>query len=428
MKSKRNWIVASASSIATLAIVTTPANGQEQGGLTSRFSVQQAIEVTSNPTLIPDNTDTRTFTSTDLGYVLNSRTRSSEFEFSAAGQIRYVIDGSETSTDGLTFGDETLGLSYTKEVLRSQFSVSADYDRDDLSFFDTVSLIDTDDTTLADDFGDVAGSGSRENLRYRLDYQNDARGPFGWGTTLSGSKLNYNNVTSTSLVDSDVLNGSVNAHLKINPNFQITTRLGYVQRDTETTDQSSTVDFRLGVTAERADNLAVRGNLSYSAPENNDDRFSISAGFTMTPSERSSLSFDAGATISDGFGTRFMGSLEYEVQRTKTASFSVRLNTEVTDSIDDEVVVDTAAILGADFELNPVTSMSFNVSYAQESEVDTDIDQSQVSTSLQLNRQLTNDWQMQVGASYINSMESGLEDASSGAIFFNVGRDWVARH
>ena len=123
-----------------------------------------------------------------------------------------------------------------------------------------------------------------------------------------------------------------------------------------------------------------------------------------------------------------MGNLEYEVQRTSTASFFVRLNTEVTDSIDDEVVVDTAAILGADFELNPVTSMSFNVSYAQESEVETDIDQLQLSTSLRLNRQLTNDWQMQVGASYINSMETGLEDASSGAIFFNIGRDWITRH
>ncbi len=426
MNTKKKSAIGGASALAIFASVALPSLAQTPTGLTSTFSVDQSLRSTQNPSQTPGNSDSRTFTSTDLGYVLKSETRRSEIELSASGTLRYVFSDDTSGSEDLTFGDETLGFSYTNLAPNVRTFLTAAYSRDDISFIDSSDLIDDEHTTLSDDFGDTSGTGTREAFQYRLGFQTNENGPFGWGATVSGAKLNYDDVSNLDLVDGTSVTAALNAHLDISPTIQIDTMISQTQRETDTTNQSSTLNLRLGATAVRSDNLSVRGQLFYSAPESNNDRFTISGGLTATPTARSSLRFDVGATLSDGFDTRLTGGLQYQVQPTSTSSYSIQFNSAVTESNDDDVVLNTAAIVGANFDLTSATSLSLNASFVEQENLSTDTTESELSAKVQLNRQLTQDWRVSVGADHTTRRETGLDNASSQGLFFSIGRDWVA--
>lgn len=427
MKDTRILIAAGVSTLALFASVATPTLAQEQGGLTTIFSASQSIEATRNPSLTPGNSETRTLATTDLSYVLNSRTRSSELELSVSGQLRYATDDNSATSYGSTFGGETVGLSYSTQAPRARIDASVLYTRDDLDFISASNLINADDGTVATDFTDVTGTGIRENLTYQFNFQYDQNGPFGWGAQVSGSRLDYSDTSSSDLVNNATLNTELNAQFKITPTLTITALAGYLQRDTEASSRTTTRSFELGATAVRSDNLEVRGLLSFTNPDTGNTRTTVSAGLTTRPSEQTSLSFDLGATFADDFGTRVTGRLNYEVRPTTTSRVSVQLNTNVTDSINNDVVLNTVALVGAEFELTSLTSLSASATYAKETELLTGQEQFEFARSVQLNRQLTKDWRLSVGGSQITRMETGLDNASTDSIFLSIGRDWTAR-
>ena len=427
MKDTRILTAFGVSTLALFAGVATPTLAQDQGGLITNFSVLQSVEATRNPSLTVGNSETRTLATTDLNYVLNSTTRGSELELSVGGQLRYTLDGNGDTDDEVTFGGEVLGLTYSTQAPRASIDASVRYTRNDLDFINASDLINADDGTLATDFTDITGTGTRENLTYQFNFQYDQNGPFGWGAQVSGSKLNYNNTSSSDLVDNTTLNTSLNAQFQITPTMTITAQAGYFLRDTETTSRTATRSFDLGVTAVRSDSFEVRGLLSFSRPEAGATRTTVSAGLTTRPSETSMLSVDLGATFTDDFGTRLTGSMNYDVRPTSTSQFNVQLNTNVTDSINNDVVLNTVALVGAEFELTSLTSLSANAAYAKETELVTGLEQFEFSRSVQLNRQLTRDWRLSVGGSQVTRKETGLDRASTDSIFFSIGRDWTAR-
>lgn len=427
MNKTRILIASGVSTLALVAGVVSPARAQDQGGVTTTVSALQSIEVTRNPSLTAGNSDTRTLATTDLAYVLNSKTRGSELEISVGGQLRYTLDDKSGTNDGVTFGGEALGLTYSTKAPRATIDASVRYTRNNLDFINASDLINADDGTVSTDFTNVTGTGTRENLTYNFNFQYDQNGPFGWGAEVSGSRLNYSNTSSTDLVDNTTLNTSLNAQFKISPTLTISAQAGYLQRDTALSSRTTTRSFELGATAMRSDNFEVRGNLSFANPDTGNTRTTVSAGFTTRPSETTMLSFDLGATFADDFGTQVTGRMNYNVRPTTTSRFNVQLNTNVTDSINNDVVLNTVASLGAEFELTSLTSLSINASYAKETELASGLEQFEASRSVQLNRQLTKDWRLSVGGSQITRKETGLDRASTESIFLNIGREWTAR-
>lgn len=426
MKYRRNLLLAGASGIVVSAGLIAPALGQQRGGFTSTFSIQNGAEVTRNPTLTPGNDDVRTVLNTDLSYAVRTQTRGTQLELAAGARLRYAFGDVAASDEGFDIGRETVSLTYANQAPRARFDAFVQYFREDLSFLDATDLIELDDGNISvtEDFTDITGTGTRESITYRLSAQFDEDGPFGWGVTISGRDLNYSDVSSAGLVDSTTFNTAVNAHFDITPTLRIDSRVRYLKRETDAIDTTSTTSLSLGATAVRSDDFSVRGLLTFAAPDNNDNRLSVTGGFTARPSDRSRISVDVGASFSDDFDTRLIGRLSYDLQPTTKSRFNIQLNTDVTDSIDDEVVVNTVALLGADFELTPVSSLSFDAVFANEDALVLGEDQTEFSASVQLNRQLTKDWQMSVGVSHTSRRETGISSANSEAIFVNFGRSW----
>ena len=430
MKNRRLLLVAGSSGIALAATLMAPAFGQERGGLSTVFTLGSGIETTVNPTLTPGGNETRTLVNTDLGVTLSSVTRQSEIELSASGRLRYSFDDVGTVDKGLSFGRQTLGLSYAHRAPRARLSATFRYLRDDLSFLDPVDLVNIDDGSidLSDDFTDLRGTGTRESFTYRLRADFDQDGPFGWGASISGTELNYTDTTSPSLTDRSTFNAALNAHLNLTPTLRLNSRLGYSERSTDTTPTASTTTFGLNLTAVRSDAFSVRAGMTFDAPDTSDDRLAVTAGFTTAPSPQSELSLDLGAVFSDAFDTQLTGRLNYDVQLTRTSRFNAQFSTDVTDSTDNNVVINTAALVGLDVELTPVSSFSFDAVYAEKEQVATGSDTTEFSASAQINRRLNRDWQVSFGVSQTRRSETGVGSATSEAVFVNLGRSWVGRY
>ena len=429
MNTKNTLYLTTVSLVAVSSALIAPAFAQDRGGLVTGFSVQSQLEATRNPTLTSGNNDIRTTLNSDLQFSLKSETRRSQFEAVATGSLRYTFDGATTSDEGFDLGDQGLILRYATKAPRATFDSYARYAKDDLSFISAADLIDANDGTItvADDFINITGSGTRENISYRLRAQFDETRPFGWGTTVSGSVLNYSDVTGSTLTDSSTYNAALDAHFDVKPTVRIDTRLLYSQRDQDGTATTSTTTLSVGATAVRSDDFSVQALLSYALPDTTGDRVSITGGFTLKPYATSELTMSVGAALSDDFDPQLIGRLSYDVQLTSTANFNLGLNTNVTDSIDNDVVVNTAALMGADFELTPLSSLSFDAVFAQQSVIATDTDETELSTNVQLNRQLTRDWQVSVGASSTTRWVTGEDSARSEAVFVNFGRSWNGR-
>lgn len=399
---------------------------QESSGLVAGLRIDNSFEATRNPTLTAGNDDVRSTFNTSLGFSLSSITERAQLEFSAGADLRYSFGDVSSSDEGFTFGGPYLGLNYAYQTPRASFSSAVTYSRDDLSFLSGSSLVEdsTGEVTISDDFGDLTGTGTRENLSYRVSAQFDEDRVFGWGATVSGNVLNYSDIVSTTLDDSSTFNALLNARFDIAPTIRIDTGLLYAQGNTDSTDLTSTTTFNVDVTAVRSDNLSLQAQLGFAFPDDGSERISLTGGLTATPTAQSNFSANAGVVISDEFDTEIVGRLNYRVQPTSTSQFDFALNSTVTDAVDGGVVLDTTATAGADFALTSLTSLSFDAAYAQQRDLATDTDDSELSSSLQLNRQLTRDWQLSVGASSTTRWEDGSDSATAQALFVSLGRSW----
>jgi hypothetical protein len=403
-----------------------PGLSQESSGVVAEFQIDNSFEATRNPTLTAGNDDIRSTFTTALDFSLSSETERAQLVFSAGADLRYSYGDVSATNEGFTFGGETLGLSYAYQAPRASITSSLAYSRTDLSFIAGTDLVEDQSgaVTILSDFDDLADTGTRENLSYRVSAQFDEDSVFGWGATVSGNVLNYSNVVGATLDDSVSFNALLNAHFDVAPTLRIDTGLLYAQGNTDTTDLTSTTTLNIGLTAVRSDNLSVQGQLAFAFPDSESERISLTGGVTARPTARSNFSANAGVVLSDEFDTQIVGRLSYSVQPTSTSQFDFALNSTVTDATNGGTVIDTTAIAGADFALTTLTSLSFDAVYAQQRDIATDSEVSELSASLQLNRQLTRDWQLSVGASSTTRQEDGSDSATAEALFVSFGRSW----
>ena len=429
MKKRNNLPIAGASTLILTVGLIAPALGQERGGVTTTFTLNQDIRSTRNADLDPGGDDVRTVLNTDISATLASNTRRSSIALTVGGRLRYSFGDVDADDEGFDVGRERVQLSYTGRAPRARFSARFNYLREDVSFLETAELLLDDDGAIIiiDDLADLEGTGTRESFRYRLSAQFDEDGPFGWGATLSGTELDFSDVSSAALEDRSTLTAALNAHLDITPTFRLDSRLAYSERDTDSTDKSSTTSVALTGTAVRSDQLTVRGTVSYESPENTDDRIEIGGGFSYAITPRSELSVDLGAVFSDGFDTRLTGRINYQAEPTRRSRFNLQLRSSVSDAADDDVVVNTVALGGYDYQLTSQSSVSFDFVYAQEDDLTTGVETTNLSTSLQLNRRLTEDWRLSVGVSSRNRRVSNADNANSEEVFVSIGRDWTGR-
>lgn len=422
----RTSTIAGASSFALAVIATGPVWSQSATGLQSDFEVETTFDATRNPSLTPGNDDVRSTLTTVLEFSVSTETARSELVFSAGANLRYSFGDGAGTDDGFVFDGPSLGLSYGYRAPNATITSSLNYSRSDLAFVTATDLIEdtSDGLTVVEDFDGVSGTGTREDLSYRVSAEFYEDRPFSYAATISGTELMYSGVGGSSLEDTSAFSAVLSATYDVIPTVQLSTSLLYTQGETETSDRTSTTALNLGMTALRSDNLSVSANLVYEMPDDSDDRITLTAGITAAPTARSSFSATAGVVFGDNIDTQFIGGLRYSIQPTSTSQFDLGFNSTVTDSVEGDVVVNTVATAGADFTLTSLTSLSMDAIYAQQQDLTADTEDSELSTSVQLNRQLTRDWQMSVGVGTTTRREDASASATAESVFISIGRNW----
>ncbi|SFJ55881.1 hypothetical protein [Celeribacter neptunius] len=429
MKKRSNSLRTSVSTAVICIAAISPALGQERGGLTQEFSLRQGFEATRNPTLTADDSDVRYLLKTDLSATLHSVSRQSTFSLTAAGRLNYPFGDVDSANKEFSLDRKNAVLRYAHIAPRAELSAYAQYLTDDISYLNAAELVADEDGVIVvpEDLASLQGTGTRENISYRLTAQFDQDQAFGWGVTLSGNELKYSNVSSSGLEDSSNWTSALNAHFDLTPTLRLDSQLSYAHRKSDSTAAAATTNFGLSLTAIQSDALSLRGSLAYADPENTSERYSLSAGLAISPTKTSQLSLDVGATFSDDFDTQLTGRLSYDARLTSTAQLGLSLNSSVTDTSDNDVVVTTAAVAGFDLALSPLSSLSLAGVYADENSLLTDDDTESFSASVQLNHQLDKNWQLSLGLSSTTRSETGSDRATSEAVYFNIGRSWQGR-
>ena len=148
--------------IGAFGVSSLPATAQDRGTRLT-FSIEQRLESTENLALDLVSAGTTTAATTRLSFGLTSETATQQFALYGGAALR-IVDRPGSATDTLT-DDPNLRLTYSRQGAHSALEFSARYRRAELDFLDAFENIinDDGDIELPGDFGDLTGTGIREN-------------------------------------------------------------------------------------------------------------------------------------------------------------------------------------------------------------------------------------------------------------------------
>ncbi|MEO0390577.1 MAG: hypothetical protein AAF218_06505 [Pseudomonadota bacterium] len=412
-----------------LAVLIAPALGEERAGRAVEFTTVNGVESTRNATLTPGGEITRTQVFSDLGAAISSRTATQHLVLSFGARARMISDDTPGADEGADLGNPRFGLNYDAHTSGARLRIKVNYDQQDIGFLNLSDLVTVDDTGIivADDVTDVSGLGTRDSLTFRATAQFGLDRPFGWGVTVTGADLSYSDMPVQTLQDNTALTAAVFARADLSPALRLDARLGLAHYETDGGVGRDTTTFNTTLTAIQSDRFRLRGTLGVSDPDTAAMRSSLTAGFVYEPNRKNRFSLDIGAAVSDDFENQFIGRLNYAARPSSALTLRAALDSQVTDTTERASVLNSAAVIGATYVLSPLSSVSFDAIYVQEEPFDGAADSSAATAAIQFNRQIGRDWMVAIGAKATRRKETGLADADSESLFFNIGRSWNSR-
>jgi len=200
-----------------------PVFAQEVGGLNGTLSFAQGLTLQ----------DGDLFGQTDLGFGISDTTKRENFALEVNTQLIQRFD------DGvdLEVGDPTFSLSYGIENRPTQISTALSYRRADAD-----TLTEELNGTL------VIDNGEREDFGADIALEFGREAKFGGTIELGYAETRYSNTQSTALVDSNVLDGSIDLRFQLDK--LITATVGYSISETERVGQQDSRTETLSVGAD----------------------------------------------------------------------------------------------------------------------------------------------------------------------------------
>lgn len=432
-----------------------PADAQEDaaGGTLLTFGIETKLSVSDNYNLVPVAPGTSTVLDTTLSFGYLTETATDRFAFNIDGVLR----GSDLPGAGsdFRFDDPSLTISYDHEGANSRLSVSVDYNRANLDFLDPFKFIE--DGVL------INGTGNRDILSAKVNFDTGINDPLGFGIELSHRALDYSNTTDPNLSNTLKDTAAITARLRLSPVLNSRIKLSqenYSADDLVSTDRKTrglsfgatyeitpvtTLDFELG--AEKITEAVAgtsRGsfgsvNLTRALANGTaglllDRSFSPEGGRTTITVNRSmelpngTLAFSLGATKGELGGTGIVGSINYG-QALPQGDLTASLNRTVINNTDGNDVLTTKAVLGFKMPTTAISSLSFDVDYVQVEDVGSGGTQTSDRTSLRASytRELTADWNLSAGYEHQNRFTEGTGTAQSNTVFMSLGREFSIR-
>lgn len=455
--------------LAGTALLTTgfgPAIGQEAdtagGGISMTLGLSSSLRVNDNLGFADPSPGTTTLWDNTLTFGVLSETGVAQLSFDAGATVRTAnIPGLSADT---TIDDPFVTIGYQIENADSIFAIEAGYSQVSLQFEDPLAGLDDiiDDGIDAGDL--TATDGTRGTTSIQASFETGRNSPLGFGAEVSHEKIEYWDTTDAGNIDEETNAAEVFARFQfspvlesrvtlsweqydeliptgtsrqtlgalasvtyeVNPITRVTANLGYTEIE-ETTILGTTIqdgitgglavtrDFPLGsVTAEYSREYSTVGH-----------RDTIEVSTTIeTPG--GSVSAGIGATRANNGDTNMIGNLGY------TNEFSMGT---ITASLDHSYSTSdgglenraTRAALGFETDLTPVSSISFDLDYAEVTEVLSDTTTTVSGFRATYSHELTQDWGLSAGYEYRKRQETGATDRESNELFVTLEREFSIR-
>ncbi|MCF2906686.1 hypothetical protein L0666_16955 [Octadecabacter sp. CECT 8868] len=269
---------------AVFALYASASSAQDAAGLEATLTFSQGLTYSDTDGVLGR---------TNLGFALQSSTRTQDFEFTLGGAIEESFD------DGISaeIQNPRVALSYGIQSRQTAITTNLSYRQSDADSFveddDAPGVLVLDDGTR-EDFGGGVG----------LTFGREAR--FGGTVNLRYRETDYTDTTSASLVDLQTYTGSVNLRFEIDQ--RITATLGYSLSDADRVTGRDVVTENLSAGAQLAITPALDAALSVGL-----SRVSVTNGGTETVED--GLSYGINITQD-----RPNGSLRYSLESDVTES------------------------------------------------------------------------------------------------------------
>jgi hypothetical protein len=395
----------------TLAIglpLALMAQEDDGGGVRLTFSVDGRVEAHSNAALDPTDAESSAEAVTRLGFGASSTTRAARLSFDATAQVRAVLTGPSSLSDGIVNPD--LRLSYSRASSNATFDAQVFWRDTDLGR----------ETTL-DDFEVASGKRQDTGASLALRWGNDTR--LGFGLTADYTDTDYHDGSTEP--DRRRLNLGAELRLDLSKATALTFTLTRGRLTSDNGTDSTTLGLDGTLSIARPD-----GSLTFGlALDDTDD--GLRSGISLARSHerpRGGYGYRLGLTRDAGGDLRVTGgvNLRQDLPRGQiTADLSRDITTADDDNSDRQV---TRANLGLTQTLTDRTSLTLSAGFSESLNPADDSFTRKTNLGATLSHELGGDWMLDGGVSLTSQDTDATATAEDTSIFLGLRRTFEGRY
>lgn len=410
-------LVAISGAMVPSAVLMAQSNNPDSGptGIQTSFGLSLRTEAQDNRDLDPESAGNSFETSAGLSFGLLTETRTSQFSFEAAGQLRSIDTPTGELEDG--FVEPRVALSYGHESAAAKLSV-------DVSLLET--KLSRSSVFVLDDIEVVTnGTSTRRNARLDAEIDWGLDRPLGFGLRGSVSDTTYREGTASGLGFSTLndnrrtsLGASVRMDLSQTAELRMDLTASELAEDgTQGTQETVTLENRLTLEGPRGD---VRFNLNFTRTDDG-ERTEASWGRSVDL-PLGALSWEIGVIRKKNGDTSPVGQLDYShTLPSAELTFEVSRDVSSSNEQDTERTI-TSVNFGYLQDLTQRSSVTFNADWTDIEETNTGLEADIASFEATYSHELTRDWNVDVGYRYLYRDDTDIEAAQSNTLFVDFRR------
>ncbi len=392
------------------ALMASTATAQDaEGGLRLVFGIEERLEYGRNLALAVPAEGSTASAATTLSFGLYSSTPLDRLEFTASAAL-LVENAPDTDGTVTEFARPRLGFSYTREVPNAVFGIDLSYIRDDVD-------------SLAEDLEDADATGTETDYGVALRFETGRTTPASFFVTAAHEVTEYEDTTDPDLIDTTTTSLEAGTRLRFSEVLTGTVSLEFSREDEDgAPDTTDTLTAAFGLEHALANGSASL-DLTHSTEDGGEDRTTITLGRTLEL-PAGTLAARLGLSRSDLGGTDLVGGLDWS-QRLPDGGVTVSLERSTSyDSDDGETTVDTALSVEWTHEINALSSLAADASWALSDAASERIEETGLGVTYRT--ALTRDWELASGLRYI-WRDDADGHAESPMVFVSLGRSFTLR-
>lgn len=443
--------------VATAILTGTVVKSQDDaGGVRFLFGVSSSLRTNSNLDLDPVSAGPTTRSDTRLTFGVQSETRRQKLALTFGAVLRAENRPGSGFSTGIA--EPGIDLSYSREDANARMSFEASFDRSDIDRTDPLAEDEIDLTDL------ITDTGTRDRFRTGVMLETGLQAPLGFKLELDRQDTRYADTTDPGLYDRTTDSASATALLRFSTRTEgwATASFSRYAAEDATMTTRDTRALSFGVKHELSQSTVIETSIG--AREIDDSVTGVmrnsEASLSLThalPRGSVALSLDSeltsagqqntvevergfefpggtfqislGAVDAEGVDPQAIGSLSFR-RDLPSGALTALLSRGVSVNDDAQAQRVTRAVFGLTHTVNNLSSVSFNLDYADISDAGTGgiVELQRGSLRAAYTRALNNDWNFSAGYERRYLTEAGIGTAWDNAVFVTLDRSFSLLH